>query len=119
MESYLTTTDGPMTQPDFHKDSNTVKSLRWLCFLSVTAIAGWTLYYKPIWALALTFTNWTVWVTQLYFVVALWYQHAEKSSLKLKVAHHLLFQIQTVFNVIVMVIYWFLLYKHDMARPEL
>ena len=63
------------------------------------------------------FTQWTLFITILFFATACIGQTV-KSDIVNK-AHEFLFQIAMVANICVVLLYWTLLYKEDMKRPEL
>ena len=64
------------------------------------------------------FTYWAITLTAIYMIVSIYAlkPDATKSLLSL---HHLMFEISLMSNVVVTVVYWPLLAKTDLTRPEI
>ena len=95
-----------------------MRLLRVIFFIGNLVLTRCLLRYRTFLFLSMFFTNWAMWLTILYFGLLIIIQY-KNNSLSLLALHHILFQITLVCNIIVVLIYWTLLYKIDMARPEL
>lgn len=103
----------------WHLDTLNTKLIRTFLFLGNSLLVVFYLQFRDITHMLLFFTNWTTWFTVIYFASALLLQHSKKQSNTLLAVHHILFQLAFVMNILVMLVYWPLLYKLDMQRPEL
>ncbi len=103
----------------WNQDTLKTKLIRSLLFVGNILLVVFYLQYREITHMLLFFTNWTTWFTVFYFTIALVLQHSKKKSNSLLAIHHIFFQLAFVMNILVVVIYWPLLYKIDMQRPEL
>jgi len=95
------------------KGSNLVRYSLACCIFSIV-VAEIYLYSWPVLAYM---TNWAAILVVVYLLVSI---HAQKrdASAGLLAAHHILFTLSFLCNIIVMSVYWSLLHSVNMAKPE-
>lgn len=119
--SYLYTEDELLSSlKRFTNDSTTTWICRFVFLLGNLLLFAAFLDIEPLWRIVLFFTMWTSFLTiEYFFLLAMIYYLGKRASNSLLAIHHMLFSITLVYNIIVVVIYWPLLYKLDLEKPHM
>jgi len=97
------------------KNESTTKLIVRLALLAVNLFNVWYVIhlYEP-YRLMMFFTNWTLLITCLYFMLVI--LAANTKRMGLLALHHIIFEISFMMNLIVVTVFWTVIYKDALAE---